>query len=142
PPRSSDKGKRNKEQGTRKAGECKSLFCLFPFAFFLAAMPTDLATWSDHLRRTLQCYDEALLRQVAGKLLRPRNHWPAAELIDRSLATLETPAVLDRRLADLDPAGRQVLALTGHSRQPRWPVGNLVEMLVALGQPDGLRPVL
>src|SRR5262249_22949503 len=48
---------------------------------------------------------------------------------------------LDRRLQDLDPAGRQVLALIGHSRQPCWQVGNLVEMAMTLGQPDGLRPV-
>ena len=105
-------------------------------------MPTDPATWSEYLRRTLQCYDEPLLRQVVGRLCRPRNQWPAAELIERSLNTLQNPAVLDRRIGDLSPAGRQLLALIGHSRQPRWPVGNLVEMLVTLGQPDGLQPIL
>src|SRR5438093_188647 len=104
-------------------------------------MLTDPAFWSEHLRRTLKRYDEALLRQVAGRLCKPRNQWPPAELIDRSLATLENPAVLDRRLGDLDLAGRRLLALIGHSRQPRWPVGNLVEMLVTLGAPDGLQPV-
>src|SRR5262249_6865623 len=45
-------------------------------------------------------------------------------------------------LADLDPAARQLLGLIGHSHQPRWQVGNLVELLVALGQPDGLAPVV
>jgi hypothetical protein len=105
-------------------------------------MPTDPATWSDRLRRTLQCYDEPLLRQVAGRLCRPRNQWPVEELIERSVAAVHNPAVLDRRLADLDPAGRQLLGLIGHSRQPRWPVGSLVEILVALGHPDGLLPVV
>jgi hypothetical protein len=104
-------------------------------------MPTDLATWSDRLRRTLQCYDEPLLRQVAGRLFKPRNQWPAEELIERSLHTVQNAAVLDRRLADLDPAARQLLGLIGHSRQPRWHVGNLVELLVALGQGDGLLPI-
>ena len=49
--------------------------------------------------------------------------------------------MLDRRLADLEAAPRRLLALIGHSRQPSWDLGNLVEMLVALGCPDGLQPV-
>src|SRR5262249_14310780 len=31
--------------------------------------------------------------------------------------------------------------LVGHSRQPRWGVGSLVEMALALGHADGLAPV-
>jgi hypothetical protein len=34
-----------------------------------------------------------------------------------------------------------VLACIGHSRQPLWQLGNLVELALALGQEDGLRPV-
>src|SRR5207253_2060751 len=30
----------------------------------------------------------------------------------------------------------------GHSRQPLWPLGSLVELMMALGQEDGLKPVL
>ena len=47
---------------------------------------SDTAYWSEHLRRTLECYDDPLLRQVATKLLRPRSQWPVEELIERSLA--------------------------------------------------------
>ena len=97
--------------------------------------------WTDHLRRTLLSYDEPLLRRVSNKLCKPRNHWPAQELIDRCLATLTNAAVLDRRLKDLDTSGRLVLALMAHSRQNLWPVGNLVEMVVTLGHPDGLGAV-
>jgi hypothetical protein len=105
-------------------------------------MPTaDPADWSERLRRTLAAYDEPLLRQVAARLVKPRNQWPAAELIDRCVAAAENPAVLDRRLADLDADPRRLLALIGHSRQPVWDLGNLVEMLLALGAPDGLQPV-
>ncbi|MCC6418386.1 MAG: helicase-associated domain-containing protein [Gemmataceae bacterium] len=104
--------------------------------------PLDPAVWSDRLRRTLLRYDEPLLRQVAARLFKPRNQWPADELSQRSIATLQNAPVLDRRLADLEPACRQVLALIGHSRQARWPVGSLVELLVTLGQPDGLQPIL
>src|ERR1051326_2376153 len=99
------------------------------------------ASWSERLRQTLACYDEPLLRQVAAKLYRPRSQWPVDELIDRCLQTLDNAPVLDRRLQDLDPPARQLLALIGHSRQPTWPVGNLVEVLVMLGHADGLTPV-
>ncbi len=98
--------------------------------------------WSDLLRHTLACYDEALLRQVAARLVKPRNQWPVEDLIERGWATTTNPAVIDRRLQELTPAARQVLALIGHSRQPCWQLGNLVEMAIALGQTDGLQPVL
>jgi hypothetical protein len=101
----------------------------------------DAAFWSSMQRRTLAAYDEALLRQVAGKLLKPRNQWPADELTERICATTSNPAAIDRRLQELDPGGRQILALIGHSRQPVWNVGNLVELALALGQTDGLKPV-
>jgi hypothetical protein len=100
------------------------------------------AGWSDLLRGTLERYDEPLLRQVANKLCKPRNQWPAEELVERCLATFANPAVIDRRLADLEQASVQLLALIGHSRQPRWSVGNLVEMAVALGHEDGLAAVV
>jgi hypothetical protein len=103
---------------------------------------TDPAFWSDQLRNTFKCYDEPLLRQVAGRLFKPRNQWPAEELINRSLATFGNPAVIDRRLKELEPAQRQILALIGHSRQPRWQLGNLIELVMALGHSDGLPPIL
>jgi hypothetical protein len=101
----------------------------------------DPAYWTEQLRRTLACYDEPLLRQVASRLVRPRNQWPAEELIERSLAITANPAQLDRRLQELEPASRKVLALIGHSRQPAWSLGNLVEMLFALGHTEGLQPI-
>jgi hypothetical protein len=99
------------------------------------------AFWSDRLERTLACYEEPLLRQVAARLVKPRNQWPVEDLIQRGLDVIGNPAVLDRRLQDLEPACRQVLAVLGHSRQPCWNLGNLVEFLIALGHPDGLQPV-
>jgi hypothetical protein len=102
----------------------------------------DLAYWSELQRHTLAHYDEALLRAVAARLVKPRNQWPVEELIERGTATLSNPAVIDRRLQDLTPAARRLLALIGHSRQPCWNLGNLVELAIALGQGDGLQPVL
>src|SRR3954465_864996 len=104
--------------------------------------PPDPAPWSDRLAATLRRYDEPLLRKVAGRLLRPRNLWPVEDLISRSLEVFDNPVVLDRRLAELAPASRQLLALIGHSRQPEWVLGNLVELAMALGCEDGLAPVL
>jgi hypothetical protein len=94
------------------------------------------------VRQALQRYDEAILRKVAARLVRPRGQWPAEELIERCVATLGNAAVIDRRCQCLEPASRRVLSLIGHSRQPRWYVGNLVEMLAALGHEDGLAPVI
>lgn len=98
--------------------------------------------WTERLRQTLWKYDEGLLRQVAGNLCRPRNQWPAEELIERSLSTLINPAVLDRRLKELAPASRRLLAVMGHSRQPVWRLGNLIELSMTLGESDGLPPVV
>jgi hypothetical protein len=101
----------------------------------------EASTWFTLLRRTLAAYDEPLLRLVVGRLLKPRNQWPVDELIERIAAAAANPAVLDRRLQELEPACRQLLALIGHSRQPVWEVGNLVELALALGNVDGLKPV-
>ncbi len=101
----------------------------------------DPQPWSDLLGRTLAAYDEELLRPVAGRLFRPRSQWPAEELVERGVATVANAAVIDRRLQDLGPAERRLLALVGHSRQPRWRLVNLLEMLAALGHGDGLDPV-
>jgi hypothetical protein len=103
-------------------------------------MPSDRLV--DQFRRTLGCYEEPLLRQVAQKLCRPRNQWPTDELVERIMAALANPVTLDRRLKDLPIACRQLLALIGHSRQPTWPAGSLVELLIMLDHADGLAPVV
>ena len=99
-------------------------------------------SWMDRVERALNGYSEELLRGVAHALYKPRNQWPRPELVKRALETLRNPAVVDRRLRELSPGARQTLRLMAHSRQPIWHVGGLVEMLVALGQADGLAPVL
>jgi hypothetical protein len=101
----------------------------------------DPAFWCERVRQTLACYDEALLRLVAGKLVRPRGQWPAEELIDRCVHAQGNAAVIDRRLSDLDDAGRRLLAAIAHSRQPRWRLGRLIELLAALGHAEGPQPV-
>jgi hypothetical protein len=102
--------------------------------------PSELSSWSDELRQILGSYDEPLLKKVASKLFRPRSQWPTEELIERSLATLQNVAVIDRRLDELGPAPTKLLALMGHSRQPQWALGNLIEMLAALGHAEGTVP--
>ncbi|MFM7150362.1 MAG: hypothetical protein ACKO23_11010, partial [Gemmataceae bacterium] len=97
--------------------------------------------WNDRVRETLARYQESLLREVAGRLVRPRNQWPVEDLISRFVDTLENPAVLDRRLGDLPLESRRMVALIGHSRQSEWSLGNLIEMIMALGHEDGLAAV-
>jgi hypothetical protein len=103
---------------------------------------SDPSFWSELQRHTLACYDEPLLRQVAARLVKPRNQWPVEDLIDRGAAATSNPVIIDRRLQELLPQARRVLALIGHSRQPFWNLGNLVELTIALGSGDGLQPVL
>src|SRR5262249_7130866 len=81
-------------------------------------------------------------RAVVARLLRPRNFWPVEELIERSVTAVENPAVIDRRLQEVEPASRQALVLIALSRQPSWSLGNLVEMLMTLGHADGLKPII
>jgi hypothetical protein len=100
------------------------------------------ASWSELLEPTLERYDEPLLRQVSDQLFKPRSHWPVEELVARCLATLNNATVLRRRVQGLEPSGRKLLALFGQSRQPRWRVGSLVEMLAVLEGNADLRPVL
>src|ERR1043165_6923454 len=103
---------------------------------------TEATSWSDRLSRVLGSYEETLLRQVAARLVKPRNQWPVEELITRSVATVSNAAVVDRRLKDAGPAERRLLALIAHSRQPKWKLVHLLEMLAVLGHAEGVQPVL
>lgn len=98
--------------------------------------------WTDRIADILNRYDAGLLRQVAGKLCRPRSQWPREELVERSLATLSNPPVLDRRLKELSPPGRRLIALISHGRQMRWSVGLLMELQLSLGEQEGLAAIL
>lgn len=104
-------------------------------------LSSDPEFWSGRLRSVLERYEEPLLRQVAAKLFKPRNFWPLDELLERTLATVGNAAVIDRRFQDLEPSGRRLLALIGHSRQPQWRLGNVMELLAALGHTEGLQPI-
>jgi hypothetical protein len=102
----------------------------------------DPAYWSDHLQHTLRNYEGPLLRRVAARLIKTRNQWPAEELIERCLAALGDAALVDRRLKELDMPARRLLACIGHSRQPRWKLGNLLELLASFGCAEGPQAVV
>jgi hypothetical protein len=70
--------------------------------------PSTDPLWSDVLRRTLERYDEPLVRQVAARLIRPRSEWPVADLIERIVTTAGNAAAVDRRLGDLSAACRRL----------------------------------
>ena len=74
----------------------------------------------DLVQNTLERYDEALLRQVADKLIKPRNQWPIADLIERSVATIGNAAVIDRRLQDLESVHPVSGWQTGHRQSSSW----------------------
>ena len=99
----------------------------------------ELAT--ERLREVFARYSEALLRDVASRLVKPRTVIPADELIDKCLGTLLNPPVMDRRIKELPDAARKALTLMGLSRRTTWNVGSLVLTLAALGHAEGLSPV-
>ncbi|MSR53749.1 MAG: hypothetical protein EXS09_10735 [Gemmataceae bacterium] len=94
------------------------------------------------LQAVLFRYDESLLRAVASRLFKPRNQWPVEELIARTVETLGNPPVIDRRLKDLPPSCRNLLAVVGLTRRWEWPVGCLLELLASMGYSEGLAPLL
>lgn len=97
--------------------------------------------WLDAARDTLTRYSDDLVRQVAAKLIRPRNQWPPDDLRERCFQALGNPATLDRRLKELPDPALQVLALLAQSRNPSWPFGQLVELLICLGCDSPLAPL-
>jgi hypothetical protein len=97
--------------------------------------------WGPAVRTALARYDEPLLRAVAARLFKPRSQWPADELVGRAADTLANAPVLDRRLKELPPAPRQLLAVIGLSRRADWPVGQLLALLGTLGHNEGLAPI-
>jgi hypothetical protein len=97
--------------------------------------------WPEAVRTASARYDEALLRQVAGKLFRPRNQWPAAELVKRLIDALANAAIIDRRIAELSEAGRTILALVSASRQSHWRAIALVELMATLDANAGIEVV-
>ncbi|MCS6865040.1 MAG: hypothetical protein RMJ56_13540 [Gemmataceae bacterium] len=104
-------------------------------------MPVMEFDWLDRCRDTLARYQEPLLRAVAEKLLRPRTKLPTAELLEKAVATLTNAPVIDRRLKELPPAARRVLAILGCSRQPCWKIGHLLTILAAFDHHDGFTPL-
>ncbi|MBO0696915.1 MAG: helicase-associated domain-containing protein [Zavarzinella sp.] len=104
-------------------------------------MQSDPADGAAEVRAALARYDESLLRTVTSRLFKPRSHWPVEELIDRAVENLANPPVIDRRLKELPPACRSLLAAIGLSRHYDWPVGQLLALLAAFGHSDGLAPI-
>jgi hypothetical protein len=105
----------------------------------------DSEIWTERVRTALESYDQELLRQVAAKLARPRNQWPVEELIERCLQTLANPVVVDRRLAELGPQQKRLLAFIARSRRPVWRLGSLLEFLAATSanpDPNEVLPLL
>lgn len=101
----------------------------------------DSDDWSARSQAALAAYAEPLLRAVAGRLVRPRTQVPVEELVEKAVATLLNPPVIDRRVKELEPAARKLLALIGRSRQPRWKVGHLIALLSSLGHVEGFTPI-
>jgi len=97
--------------------------------------------WSARCRDALARYAEPLLRAVAAKLIKPRVNQPIEEVLDKSVAALTNPPVIDRRVRELPEASRKLITVIGLSRQPRWKVEHLLALASALGHSEGFTPI-
>jgi hypothetical protein len=79
---------------------------------------------------------------MAERFLRPRAKLTADELAERLLAGFANPVLIDRRCKELSPAARGLLALIDLSRQPAWPLRELMELLSGLQSGYELAPIL
>lgn len=107
-----------------------------PFVDFHVA-----AAWHDRCAAALAGYADSLVREVASRVLRPRNTWTAAEICERLLTAYSDPVFVDRVLQTLTPPARKLLRLIGISRQPQWRIRGLLDLLGAIGHEDGLSAV-
>jgi hypothetical protein len=104
------------------------------------SIPAD-ADWSDRARTALAGYSEPLLRSVAARLVKPRANQPVEDVLDKLVAAQTNAPVIDRRVRELPPECRKLLALIGLSRQQRWKVAHLITLLAALDHAEGFAPV-
>ena len=104
------------------------------------SIPADV-DWSERARAALSGYSEPLLRAVAARLVKPRANQPVDDVLDKLVGTLTNAPVIDRRVRELPPECRKLLALIGLSRQERWKVGHLLTLLAALDHAEGFAPV-
>ena len=104
------------------------------------SIPAD-PDWSDRARAALSGYSEPLLRSVAARLVKPRANQPVDDVLDKLVAAQTNAPVIDRRVRELPPECRKLLALIGLSRQPRWKVAHLITLLAALDHAEGFAPV-
>ncbi len=106
-----------------------------------AVSPVTVEALPDPVRLILSRYTESLLRQVADRLLKSRLQRSAEELMGKMAEALANAAVVDRRLRDLEEPARMLLALIGLSRQSRWRLGGLLELLSVFDVTDGMAVV-
>ena len=93
-------------------------------------------------------YAEGLLRIIAGNALKARQKLPVAELREKLLTWHSNPPQIDRRLKELTPSARTLLALMHIGKRAQWRIGTMLELVSCLhGQSadslavDGLKVV-
>jgi len=98
--------------------------------------------WARVIRRAFERYDDTLLGEITTRLIKPRTTQSREELVQRSIDFFENPVQLDRRIQALEPSSAVLLEIAAKTRQNRWFVGTLAEMVLTLGWDEGIKPVL
>lgn len=72
------------------------------------------------------------MRTVAGNALKVRQKLPVAEIREQLLTWHSNPPQIDRRLKELTPTARTLLALMHVGKRAQWRIGTLLELVSCL----------
>ncbi len=95
----------------------------------------------DSIRQTFEHYNLVLRRSVLSALVKPRQPLELDDLAEKAISVMVNPPMIDRRLRDVPSVSRKVLAIMAITRNYRWPIGDLLQVLVTLGHHEGLSPI-
>lgn len=99
--------------------------------------------WNEEaVAASLECYAEALLRNIATATIKPRQKLPVDELRDKLLTWHQNPPQVDRRLRELSSQARTLLAIMHIGKRCQWRVGTLLEIASCLGEKTAEQPAL
>ena len=94
------------------------------------------------VRDTFERYEAVVRLTILSALAKPRQPMEMDDLTDKAMNVLLNPPVIDRRIRELPGACRKLLAVMAITRNYRWRIGDMLQVLSTLGHHDGLVPFL
>ena len=99
-------------------------------------------TWPKCVAEAFDRYGEDLVEVVSTNLLKPRANLPREIVKEKALEIFSNPVILDRRILGMEASAQMLLEVAAKSQKTVWFMGNLVEIVLALGWKDGVGAVV